>query len=42
MAKLYITNPRRIGLLRDEDTMALTSRVDMPCACVVYDNARFA
>ena len=39
---LCIADARRVGLLRDDDTMITTNEVDMPCAYVVYDHARAA
>lgn len=39
---LCIADARRVGMLRDDDTMLTTNQVDMPCAYVVYDHARAA
>lgn len=39
---LCIADARRVGMLRDDDTMVTTNQVDMPCAYVVYDHARAA
>jgi UDP-galactopyranose mutase len=42
LVDLCIADARRVGLLRDDDTMLTTNQVDMPCAYVVYDHARAA
>lgn len=39
---LCLADCRRIGLLRDDDTLLASNQVDMPCAYVVYDHARAA
>lgn len=39
---LCIADARRVGMLRDDDTMLTTNQIDMPCAYVVHDHARAA
>lgn len=37
-----VADCRRVGLLREDDTLITANQVDMPCAYVVYDHARAA
>ncbi|MFT3859573.1 MAG: FAD-dependent oxidoreductase [Aquabacterium sp.] len=37
---LAVADCRRVGMLRDDDTLITANQVDMPCAYVVYDHAR--
>ena len=39
---LCVADARRVGMLRDDDTLITSNQVDMPCAYVVYDHARAA
>ncbi len=39
---LCIADARRVGMLRDDDSMITANQVDMPCAYVVYDHERAA
>jgi UDP-galactopyranose mutase len=37
-----VADCRRVGMLREDDTLITANQVDMPCAYVVYDHARAA
>ena len=37
-----VADCKRVGMLRDDDTLLTANQVDMPCAYVVYDHARAA
>lgn len=42
LVDLCIADAKRVGMLREDDTMITSKQVDMPCAYVVYDQARAA
>ncbi|MGE5450774.1 MAG: FAD-dependent oxidoreductase [Acidobacteriota bacterium] len=39
---LVVADCKRVGILREDDTLITANQVDMPCAYVVYDHTRAA